>query len=62
MNGNTQNKGNAEWQRLAGPPKPEKIKLRLTPEDVYSITDNKASFREGGPRRTGGPVKEGGNR
>lgn len=62
MKRNTQNKGNAEWQRLLAPRPTEKVKLRLTLEDAYAIADGKAGFREGGPRRTGGPVKEGGNR
>jgi len=57
------NKGNAAWQALSNEPQvPVKIKLRLTPEDVYGIKNGKTGFRDGGTSRARGPVKEGGNR
>jgi len=60
MQRNYTNKGNAEWQELAKPRQPEKVKLRLTPLDVYARRgenpialrgSNTASCGGGGPVR-----------
>ncbi len=59
MQRNFTNKGNAEWQELNKPRQPEKVKLRLTPLDVYSRQNGDMSWRSAGLGGRGGKLKSG---
>ncbi len=58
MGRNYTGKGNAEWQELAKPRPPEKVKLRLTPIDVYQQRVGICGPREGRAGRAHGPSKD----